>query len=81
MEILNLLNVVNETRLSSCKALEARPFFKLSLKLDVHSVWLARGGRKRLKVTRIQLIIPSIRHETNLTTISLDKVSIFHTAG
>ena len=43
----------------------------------MHSVWLARGGRKRLKATRIQLIIHSIRHETNLTSIELDNVSTF----
>ena len=56
-------------------------FFSLSLKPYVYSLWLARGGRKRLKATRIQLIIHSIRHDTNITTIALDKVSIFHTTG
>ena len=42
-------------------------------------VWLAKGGRKILKATRIQLIIHSTKHGTNLTLIELDKVSIFQT--
>ena len=54
-------------------------FFSLSLKSNVLSVWLAKGGRKRLKVVRIQLIIHSTKHGTNLTLIKLDKVSIFQT--
>ena len=36
MGVLNLLEVVNETR----------QFFSLLKKPDVHSVWLAKGGRK-----------------------------------
>ena len=35
-------------------------------------VWLAKGGRKRFKAARIQLIIHSIRHGTDLTSIELD---------
>ena len=46
----------------------------------MHSVWLARGGRKRSKATRIQLIIHSIRYGNNLTSIELDSVSTFQTA-
>ena len=42
-------------------------------------VWLAKSGRKRFKALRIQLIIPSIRHGTDLTSIELDKFSIFQT--
>ena len=42
-------------------------------------VWLAKGGRKRLKVSRIQLIIHSIRHGTDLTSIELDNFSILNT--
>ena len=42
-------------------------------------VWLAKGGRKRSKSIRIQLIIYSTKHGTNLTSIELDKVSIFQT--
>ena len=67
MGVLNLLKVVNETRLGFFKNQEARQFFSLLLKPDVYSVWLARSGRKRLKMTRIQLIIHSIMHGTNLT--------------
>ena len=55
--------------------------FSLSLKPNVLGVWLAKGGRKRSKSIRIQLIIHSIRHGTNLTSIELDKVSIFQLAG
>ena len=47
------------------------------LKTDVHCVWLAKGGRKRSKVTRIQLIIHSTRHGINITLTGLDSVSIF----
>ena len=42
-------------------------------------VWLAKGGRKRFKAARIQLIIHSIRHGTDLTSIELDNFSIFQT--
>ena len=42
-------------------------------------MWLAKGGRKRFKAARIQLIIQSIRHGTDLTSIELDKFSIFQT--
>ena len=56
-------------------------FFSLSLKPNVLGVWLAKGGRKRSKSTRVQLIIHSDRHGTNLTSIELDKVSIFQTMG
>ena len=51
------------------------------MKPNVHCVWLAKGGRKGLKTMRFQLIIHLIKHETNLTSIELDSVSIFHTAG
>ena len=40
-------------------------------------VWLAKDGRKWFKAARIQLIIHSIRHGTDLTSIELDKFSIF----
>ena len=53
MGVLNLLKVDNETRIGFCKILDARQFFSLSLKPDVHRAWLARGGRKRLKSLRI----------------------------
>ena len=56
-------------------------FFSLALKSNVLCVWLAKGGRKRLKSIRIQLIIHSSKHGSNLTSIKLDKVSIFQTTG
>ena len=77
MGALNLLKVVNETRSRLCKVKEVAQFFSLSLKPNVLGVWLAKGGRKRSKSTRVQLIIHSARHGTNLTSIELDKVSIF----
>ena len=85
MGVRNLLKVVNETRIGFTKFRRLGSFlayfFSLLLKPDVHSVWLARDGRKRSKSARIQLIIHSIRHGTNLTSIELDKVSIFQTSG
>ena len=56
-------------------------FFSLSLKSNVLCVWLAKGGRKRSKSIRIQLIIHSTKHGTNLTLIKLDKALIFQTKG
>ena len=56
-------------------------FFNLLLKTNVHCVWLAKGGRKKLKAIRIQLIIHSTKHDINLKSTGLDKVSIFQTAG
>ena len=66
MGVLNLLKVVNEARVGYCKAYEARQFIRFLKKPDVHCVWLANGGRKKSKEARIQLIIHSIRHGTNL---------------
>ena len=50
-------------------------------KPDVHCVLLAKGGRKRLKTMRLQLIIYLIMHGTNLTSMELGSVSIFQTAS
>ena len=77
--VLNLLKVVNNTTIGYCKVKEVAQFFSLSLKPNVLCVWLAKGGRKRLKSIRIQLIIHSIRHGTDLTSIELDKFSIVQT--
>ena len=60
---------------------ELAQFISLSLKSNVLCVWLAKGGRKRLKSIRIQLIIHSTKHGTNLTSIELDKTLIFQTIG
>ena len=43
----------------------------------MHCVWLAKGGRKFLKTMRLQLVIHSIMHGTNLTLTELDIVSVF----
>ena len=56
-------------------------FFSLSLKPNVLGVWLAKGGRKKSKSIRIQLIIHSTNHEINLTLIELDNASIFQTTS
>ena len=56
-----------------------RQFFSLLLKPNVHSVWLAKGGRKRSKSAKIQLIIHSTRHGITLTSIELDSASSFQT--
>ena len=55
--------------------------FQPIIEIYVLCVWLAKGGRKRWKSIRIQLIIHSTKHGTNLTLIELDKVSIFETTG
>ena len=54
MGFLNLLKVVNETRLGFFKAKEVRQFFSLLMKPNVHCVWLAKGGRKGLKTMRLE---------------------------
>ena len=59
----------------------AKQFLSLLKKTDVHYVWLAKGGRRRLKTMRLQLIIYLIMHETNLTSIALGSVSIFQLVG
>ena len=81
MGVLNILKVVNDTRVGYCKVKEVAQFFSLSLKPNVLGEWLAKGRRKRLNSTRIQLIIHSTRHETNLTKTESDKVSTFQTVG
>ena len=58
MMVLNLLKVVNETRVGYCKAYEARQFFRLLKKPDVHSVWLAKGGTKRVESNKSSTIHP-----------------------
>ena len=81
MGVLNLFKVVNKTRVGFAKLRRLGSSFSLLLKPNVHRVRLAKGGRKRSKVTRIQLIIHSTRHDINLTSTGLDKVSIFQTAS
>ena len=49
MGVLNLLKVVNETRVGYCKTYEARQFSKLLKKPDVHNVWLDIGGIKMVE--------------------------------
>ena len=47
--VLNLLKVVNNTRIGYFKVKEVAQFFSLSFKPNVLGVWLAKGGRKRSK--------------------------------
>ena len=47
--VLNLLKVVNETRVDFAKFRRLAIFYNLLLKPDVDSVLLAKGGRKRVK--------------------------------
>ena len=56
-------------------------FLKLLLKTDVHSVWLAQGGRKILNTRRLQLTNHLIMHGTNLVSMTLGSVSIFQLTG
>ena len=77
--VLNLLQVVNETRF--CEVRGARQFPSVLKKTDVHCVWLAKSGRRRMKTMRFQMIIDLIMHGTNLTSIALSSVLIFQLVG
>ena len=80
MGFLNLLKVLNETRVCFEKFMRFRQFFSSLRKPDVHSVWLAKRGRRRLKTMRLQLITYLTMHGTNLASIALGSVSIFQLA-
>ena len=56
-------------------------FLRLLQKTDVHSVWLAKGGRKRLNTRRLQLNNHLIMHGTNLVSMALGSVSFFQLPG
>ena len=58
MGVLNLLKVVNEARVGYCKAYEARKFFRLLKKPEVHGVWLAKGGRKMVERNKSSTYYP-----------------------
>ena len=47
--VLNLLKVVNNTRIGYCIVKEVARFFNLSLKPNVLGVWLDEGGRKMVE--------------------------------
>ena len=76
----NLLPVVNETRVGFHNK-GVMQFLRLLQKTDVHSVWLAKGGRKRLNTRRLQLTNHLIMHGTNLVSMALGSVSIFQFTG
>ena len=76
----NLLQVVNETRVGLHDK-GVMQFLRLLQKTDVHSVWLAKGGRKRLNTRRLQLTNHLIMHGTNLVSMALGSVSIFQLAS
>ena len=76
----NLLQVVTETRVGLHDK-GVMQFLKLLQKTDVHSVWLAKGGRKRLNTRGLQLTNHLIMHGTNLVSLVLGSVSIFQLAG
>ena len=76
----NLLQVVNETRVG-LHSKGVIQFLRLLQKIDVHSEWLAKCGRKRLKTKRLQLTIHLIMHGTNLASMELGNVSIFQLAS
>ena len=76
----NLLQVVNETRVGLHNK-GVMQFLRLLQKTDVHSVWLAKGGRKKLKIRRLQLTNHLIMHGTNLVSMALGSVSISQLTG
>ena len=80
MGFFNLLKVVNETRVGFANFRRFRQFFSLLRKPNVHSVWLAKGGRRWMKTMRLKLIAYLTMHGTKLTPITLGIVSIFQLA-
>ena len=72
--------MVNETRVGLHDK-GVMQFLMLLQKIDVHSVWLAKGGRKRLKVRGLQLTNHLIMHGTTLVSMALGSVSIFQLVG
>ena len=76
----NLLQVVNETRVG-LHGEGAMQFLRLLKKIDMHDVWLAKEGRKRLNTKRLQLTIYLSMHGTNLASMALGSASIFQLEG
>ena len=76
----NLLWVVNETRVGLHDK-GVMQFLRLLQKTDVHNVWLAKGGRKRLNTRGLQLTNHLIMHGTTLESMALGNVSIFQLIG
>ena len=76
----NLLHVVNKTKVGLHNK-GVMQFLMLLQKTNVHSVWLAKGGRKRLNTRRLELTNHLIMHGTNLVSMALGSVSIFQLAG
>ena len=72
--------MVNETRVG-LHGEGAMQFLRQLKKTDMHDVWLAKGGRKRLNTMRLQLIIYLIMHGTNLASMALGSASIFQLEG
>ena len=72
--------MVNETRVGLHNK-GVMQFLRLLQKTNVHSVWLAKGGRKRLNTMRLQLTNHLIMHGTNLVSMTLSSVSIFQLEG
>ena len=56
-------------------------FLRLLKKTNVHSVWLAKSGRKRLNIRGLQLTNHLIMHGTNLVSMALGSVSISQLKG
>ena len=76
----NLLLVVNETWVGLHDK-GVMQFLRLLQKTDVHSVWLAKGGRKRLNIRGLQLTNHLIMHGINLVSMALGSVSISQLKG
>ena len=58
MGVLNLLKVVNNTRIGYCKVWKVAQFFSLSLKPNVLDVWLDEGGRKMVESNKSSIDYP-----------------------
>ena len=76
----NLLQVVKEIRVGLHDK-GVMQFLRLLQKTDVHSVWLAKSGRKRLNIRGLQLTNHLSMHGTNLVSMALGSVSISQLKG
>ena len=73
-------SVVNDTRVGLHDK-GVMQFLRLLQKIDVHSVWLAKSGRKRLNIRGLQLTNHLIMDEINLVSMALGSVSISQLKG
>ena len=72
--------MVNETRVG-LQDKGVMLFLRSLQKTDVHSAWLAKGGRKGLNIRGLQLTNHLIMYGTTLVSMALGSVSISQLKG